>query len=580
MHLSPNSFLAALLHTGLACAALATAVASAQVPLRIIGINDFHGHLDPGENAIAVAHPQDPERMVPLRSGGAAYLATRIKALRAEANNSVFVSAGDLIGASPLVSALFRDEPTVEVMNQLNLDLNAAGNHEFDQGVAELRRMAFGGCATTPRGVVLSCANAAGSFAGMRFALLAANVVDERGATLFAPHLVKTVQGVKVGFIGAVTRSTPGIVMPTGIRGWRFEREAAAINRGVQALRAQGVQAFVAVIHEGGETDGGFNECVNPRGEIFAIARELDPAVRVLLSAHTHRGYVCELDGRLIIQGTSFGRLVSVVDLELDSAAGTVRAGSIRGRNVTVPNGLDGALDPAVRAVHPALAADPAVSALVAAYRERAAPLADAPAGRLAAAFTRAADAGGDHAAGRLIADAHLAATRDNGAQIAFTNPGGVRSDLRPRAPDGRVTYGDAFTMQPFGNALVTLTLSGAQLRALLESQWSRSNPERVRFLQPSRGFSYGWRGDRPHGERVEPDSMRLDGERIRPEQSLRVTVNSYLAAGGDGFGILRDGRDQTGGPLDVDALTVYLSQASRNAPLMPDATPRIRRLD
>jgi 5'-nucleotidase len=302
--------------------------------------------------------------------------------------------------------------------------------------------------------------------------------------------------------------------------------------------------------------------------------------VRVLLSAHTHRGYVCELDGRLIIQGTSFGRLVSVVDLELDSAAGTVRAGSIRGRNVTVPNGLDVALDPAVRAVHPALAADTAVSALVAAYRERAAPLADAPAGRLAAAFTRAADAGGDHAAGRLIADAHLAATRDNGAQIAFTNPGGVRSDLRPRAPDGRVTYGDAFTMQPFGNALVTLTLSGAQLRALLESQWSRSNPERVRFLQPSRGFSYAWRGDRPHGERVEPDSMRLDGERVRPEQSLRVTVNSYLAAGGDGFGILRDGRDQTGGPLDVDALTVYLSQASRNAPLMPDATPRIRRLD
>ncbi len=563
---------------GAALVLYATA-AHAQVPLRIIAINDFHGHLEAGDNTIGVPHPQDPARMVPLRSGGAAYLATRVKALRAEVRNALFVSAGDLIGASPLVSALFRDEPTVEVMNQLGLDLNAAGNHEFDQGVAELQRMARGGCAQTPRGAVATCANPRGTYEGMRFPIVASNVVDATGTPLFAPHVVKEIEGIKVGFIGAVTRSTPGIVMPSGIRGWRFEREAVAINRSVQALRREGVNAFVAVIHEGGDTDGGFNDCIEPRGEIFEIARALDPAISVVLSAHTHRGYRCSIDGRLIIQGASFGRLVSVVDLVLDAKSGTVRTEATRAVNLTVPNGLDAGIDPAVRAAHPALAADPAIAALVASYRDRAAPLADAPAGRIAAAFTRHADSGGDHALGRLVADAHLAATRDNGAQIAFTNPGGVRSDLRPRA-DGRVTYGDLFTVQPFGNALVTMTLTGAQLKTVLEAQWSRSNPERVRFLQPSAGFAYAWRAERPHGERIDADSLRLHGDRIRPDQTIRVTVNSYLAAGGDGFGVLRDGREQVGGPLDVDALTAYLSERSKSAPVAPDPVARIRRLD
>ncbi|MCA3220593.1 MAG: bifunctional metallophosphatase/5'-nucleotidase [Burkholderiales bacterium] len=569
----------AVLLCSLALGPLLPTVAHAQIPLRIIAINDLHGHLEPGENTIGVPHPQDATRIVPLRTGGAAFLATRVNALRKDAPASVFVSTGDLIGASPLVSALFRDEPTVQAMNAMGLDLNAAGNHEFDHGVQELQRMVGGGCARTPRGATQSCANGRGSYEGMRFALLAANVVDEAGQPLFAPHKIRSVQGVNVGFIGAVTRSTPRIVMPSGIRGLRFEREAAAVNRSVQALRTQGVNAFVAVIHEGGDTDGHFNECANPRGEIFEIARELDPAVRVVLSGHTHRGYVCEIDGRVIIQGASFGRLVSVVDLRLDARSGSIRP-EIRAINVTVPNGLDAALDPVVRAAHPALAPDPVVAGLVADHRERAAPLADTSAGRITAAFTRQPDAGGDHAAGRLIADAHLAATRDNGAQIAFTNPGGVRSDLRPRGPDGRVTYGDLFTMQPFGNSLVTMTLTGAQLKTLLEDQWSRSNPDRLRFLQPSRGLTYAWRADRPHGHRIDPDSIRLAGERIRPEQSVRVTVNRYLAEGGDGFSVLREGRDHAGGPLDVDALTAHLRQQSKAGPIAPDLTPRIRRLD
>ncbi len=553
------------------------------VPIRLIAINDFHGHLEPGDNTIGVPHPDDPARVVPLRSGGAAYLASRVKALRDEVPHSIFISAGDLVGASPLVSALFRDEPTIEAMNLIGLALNAVGNHEFDQGVTELQRLIAGGCATTPRGELATCAHPAGRYEGARFPFLAANVVDRDDRPLLPPTWMTTVGGIKLGFVAAVTRSTPGIVMPSGIRGWRFRPEAAAINAQVTSLRARGAQVLVAVIHEGGEADGGSNGCDDLRGSIVDIARELDPAIDVVFSAHTHRGYVCRLgsgsDRRVLIQGASFGRLVSVVDLEVDPASGRVLRERIRARNLPVPNGTEVAPDPALRRAYPPLAPDPAVAALVDHYREQAAPLAQRPVGRIAATFDRRPDTGGDHAAGRLIADAQLAATRSNGAQLAFTNAGGVRSDLVYRAPTGAVSYGDAFTTQPFGNSLVTLTLTGAQLKTLLEQQWSRRS-DNVRFLQPSAGFSYTWHAGRPWGERIDAESMRLDGERVQPERRYRVTVNSYLASGGDGFSVLRDAADRDGGPLDVDALADYLRSASRDAPLAPERQARIRRID
>lgn len=562
-------------------ASLPTQQAAQPLLLRIVALNDFHGHLEPGDNAITLPHPSDPTRTITLRSGGAAHLATRLRQLRAEAPHSLFVATGDLIGASPLVSALFRDEPTVEAMNLMDLALNAAGNHEFDQGVAELQRIITGGCASTPRGEVATCAHPSGRYDGARFPFIAANVVDAQGRTLLPPTWVASVDGIKVGFIGAVTRSTPGIVMPAGIRGWRFQSEADAINAQARALTAQGVRAIVAVIHEGGDADGGVNACDQPRGPIFDIAHAIDPAVDLVLSAHTHRGYNCRVDGRVVIQGASFGRLLSVVDLAIDRATGEVLRERVQAVNTPVPNGLDAEgsdaqRDPAVRAAYPAMGPDPQVAALVDHYRERAAPLARRPVGRIAATFDRRASDGGDHAAGRLIADAQLAATRVNGAQIAFTNPGGVRSELR-RHGDGAVTYADVFTMQPFGNSLVTVTLTGAQVKALLEGQWSKRG-DRVRFLQPSRGLSYAWRDDRPWGERVVADSLRLNGERIQPERRYRVTVNSFLASGGDSFAVLRDATDRDGGPLDVDALADYLRDASRAKPLAPDPVPRIHR--
>jgi 5'-nucleotidase len=544
-----------------------------QVRLRVIAFNDFHGHLEPGENRIEIPDPADPSRTRPLRAGGAAHLATLIARLRAEQPRHVVVSSGDLVGASPLVSGLFHDEPTIEVMNAIGLDFNAVGNHEFDRGIDELKRLAQGGCRTITSDHHRSCSG--GTYAGARFPFLAANVIDRStGQPIFAPTFVREVDGVRVGFIGVVTRSTPGIVIPSGVAGVRFLAEARVLNEQARALQDQGVQAIVAVVHEGGDADGHYNACANPRGAIFDIERELDPAIDIVLSAHTHRGYNCVIGDRVVVQGASFGRLVSVVDVAIDRATGDIVRAQTRARNVPVLNGAEA--DAALAAEFPPLPADTTVAAIVASYRAAAAPLATRPIGRISAPFERRPGAGGDHVLGRLIADAQLAATRVNGAQVAFTNPGGVRTNLVASGAGGTVTYSDAYATQPFGNSLVTLTLSGAQLKAMLEQQWSATRPERARILQPSAGFSYRWDSRRPVGSRV--DAIRLNGRALDPEDEVRVTVNSFLADGGDGFRALREGRNRVGGPLDLDAFTEYLRTESATRPLAPTTPPRIRR--
>jgi 5'-nucleotidase len=545
------------------------------VAVRLIAFNDLHGHLEPGDNSITVPDPRDPAQRIALRAGGLAHLASAVRQLRREQPASLLLSTGDLVGASPLISALFRDEPTIEAMNALGLDLGVVGNHEFDHGVVELRRLIAGGCASEAHGVTTSCAGEGRTFAGARFPLIAANVEDAAtGAPLLPPFVVKTVAGVRIGLVGAVTRATPGIVMPEGVRGWRFTHEAPALNRYARQLRAEGVEVIVALVHEGGDADGGINGCERPRGPIFDIVRALDPAIDVVLSAHTHQAYICRIDGRAVIQGASFGRLLSVVDLQVDRATGRLVREATRARNLPVANGIGA--DEAAAAAYPPYPADAAVAAVVDHYRTRVAPLADRPVGRIAAPFDRLPAEHSDSPAGRLIADAHLAATREAGAQIAFTNTGGIRSGLRPRAPDGTVTFGDLFTMQPFGNTLVTMTLTGAQLKALLESQWRRDGA-RPNLLQPSSTLTYAWRDGAP-GARIVEESIRIDGHPWRRDATYRVTVNSYLAAGGDRFPVLADGTERSGGPRDVQALVQYLAQQSASAPLAPDPAPRILR--
>ena len=579
-----------LVHQALAgaLAVLAAAAAgAAEVPVRFIGINDFHGNLESGTLNLSLADPDaaGPDA-APLRvpAGGAAALAGMIATLRAGAPASLLVSAGDMIGASPLASTLFRHESTIAVMNRIGVDVNVTGNHEYDAGLAELRRIARGGCAKpVPGSPAESCA--LDPYPGARFPFVVANVLDARGQPVLPPYVVKTVGGVKVGVIGAVTRTTPTLVRPSGIAGLRFIDEAVAINRAAAQLRKQGVRTMIAVLHEGGEvgpaekrSDWNDPACTQRTGPIWDIAHRLAPEIRILFTGHTHQGYRCEFEGRLLVQGTNYGRGVSVVDVVLESRTGKLVRDSVRSINLPVvnektPEAMRAKLAAALPAPYAQVLRDtrpdPEIAAMVARYSEAVAPKANRAIGTIEGPFARGGKT--DSAAGRLIADAQLAATRAAGAQVAFTNASGVRAALECAAPPCTVTFGQAFTMQPFGNGLVIMTLTGEQIRVMLEAQ-QRGEGEPW-LLQPSKNFTYTWREDAQRGERVR--DMKLDGQPVRPHAQYRVTLNGFLAEGGDGQAVLRDGRDRKGGGEDLDALADYLAAAPR----APDPVPRMTRL-
>ncbi len=567
--------------------------AAEPVALRLIGINDFHGNLEAASLSLTLPDPQATDadaRPVRVAVGGAAALAGLVQTLRAGAPHSLMLSAGDLFGAAPLVSTLFRHESTIEVMNAIGLEVGAVGNHEFDAGPTELGRVANGGCAPTPPDAdVTSCA--LGRYPGAHFPMLGANVLDTHGRPVLAPYAIKRYAGISVGVIGAVTRTTPSIVVPSGVAGLRFVDEAGAVNRAAKQLRAQGVKTIIAVFHEGGELGtsqnrGDWNDtsCPNAKGAIFTIARRLVPEISVIFSAHTHQGYRCLVGGRTIIQGTSYGRGISVVDVMLDPVTRKIIPAQTRSINLPVVNdNTDPALRERLAAALPAPYAevlrttrpDPAIAGQVARYAAAVAPKAERIVGAIAGPFTRGGPV--DSSAGRLIADAQLAATRaveEGGAQIAFMNAGGIRGDLECNGvPPCRVTFGQVFTMQPFGNSLVVMTLSGARLKAMLEAQ-QRSASGEPRMLQPSEGFSYTWQSDAAPGDRVR--DMRLNGEPIVSQQPYRITVNSFLAEGGDGFVGLIGGGARRGGVQDIDALLAYLKAPAERAPL---PQPRITRL-
>ena len=560
-------------------------VPSGPVEVRLIAFNDLHGHLEAAPGlTLAWPDPAQPERTVRLNAGGAAYLAGAVQALRAGARHSLVLSSGDLIGATPLVSALFLHESTIDVMNRLGLDIAAPGNHEFDAGRAEFERVIGGGCrAADARAATISCAFE--RHAGARFEHVAANIVAERGATLLAPSTTRDFDGVRVGFIGAVTRATPRLVSPSGVVGLRFTDEADAINAEAARLRAQGVEALVVLIHEGGEignqgSAAGWNDtaCGNRRGPVFEIARRLSRDIDLVFTAHTHQGYRCVVDGVPILQATAFGRGLSVVDLVIDRRSGDVDRARSRHRNLPVFNSRsDPALRAAIVAAEPAPYAEAlrgaqpvaAVAQRVAQYVAAAAPLAQRVVGRIGGNFERAAAT--DSSAGRLIADAQWLATRAperGGAQFALMNPGGVRADLRCAAAPCEVTYGEVFTMQPFGNRLTVMTLSGAELKQLLEDQ-QRPGRASPLFLIPSASLTYRWQAAAAHGSRVQ--DLRIGGRPWRADESYRFTVNSFLAEGGDGMSLLAQGRDRLDAGLDLEALIAHLASTP-----VPDPTPRI----
>ena len=529
---------------------------AAPVNLRILAINDFHGNLRPPAGGIRIADPADKTKKITVAAGGAEHMATLVRQLRQDHSNAIFVAAGDLIGASPFLSAMFHDEPTVEALSMMGLEVAAVGNHEFDEGKDELLRIQNGGCHPTD-----GC-QGPHPFAGAKFHYLAASTFEKAtGKTIFPAYEIRKFDGIPVAFIGLTLKGTPTLVSPVGVASLEFRDEADTVNALVPELKARGVEAIVVLIHEGGFPAGDYNECPGISGPIVDIVKKFDKAVDVVISGHTHQAYVCEIDGRLVTSGDKYGTIVTAIDLKLDPKTRDIVSASAD--NVIVRT-----------AAYPS---DPDQTALLQSYDKFAAPIANRRAGSVTETLSRTPNDAGESPLGDIVADAQLAATRTeaNGAAvIAFTNPGGVRTDIAKK-PDGAVSYADVFASQPFRNQLVTLTLSGAQIKDALEQQWL--DPNRPRFLQVSKGFNYTWDAARPYGERVVADRMSLNGQRVEPAQAYRVTVNNYLAVGGDGFTVLKDGTGAQFGVYDVDALDAYFKAAS---PIAPGQLDRIVRMN
>ncbi|QID16257.1 bifunctional metallophosphatase/5'-nucleotidase [Nitrogeniibacter mangrovi] len=542
--------------------------------VKIVTLGDFHGNLRPSGTRTIDGKSFD--------RGGAEYLAGVIKDKLAASPNTAFVSAGDLIGASPLLSALFHDEPTIEAMNEMGLMVNAVGNHEFDEGRDELLRMQVGnqhggdGCHPTD-----GCQDG-DAFEGARFQFLAANVVDEAtGKTLFPAYKVMNFKGNKVAFIGMTLKGTPKIVTPSGVAGLRFEDEADTVNALVPKLRRQGVKSIVVVVHEGGFQTGSYNSCDGISGPIVDIVSRLDDQVDAVITGHTHQAYICQLPNRagrdiLVTSASPYGRFLTDIDLTIDTRRHDVVATRAENTELLFE--------------HNVAPKDPAITALIAKYDALAAPLENRVIGHNADVLSRSVNAAGESLLGDVIADAQLHATAPAGygdAVIAFMNPGGIRADFSyaqiGTEGDGNITYGEAFTVQPFGNSLVTLTLTGAQIETLLEQQFTGcgNNQPYDRVLQVSDGFAYTWNAAGPACDKVDPASITLNGTPVDPAASYRVTVNSFMADGGDNFAVLTEGTDRLGGAQDVDALEAWFEAYGVVDPASyPNATARIQRVN
>ncbi|MDN3921709.1 bifunctional metallophosphatase/5'-nucleotidase [Roseateles violae] len=554
------------LKTGLLAATLALLLgACAQPPtppaplqVKLLAINDFHGNLQPPGEGLRIRDPQNPAKTLTIAAGGAAHLASAVRELQAQNPNHVFVAAGDLVGASPLLSALFNDEPTIESLSRMGLAISAVGNHEFDHGKVELLRKQHGGCHP-----VEGCKGPR-PFTGAGYHYLAASTWDlQTGKTLLPAYEIRRFEGVPIGFIGLTLKDTPGIVTPSGVAGLRFDDEAETVNRLVPELRAQGVEAIVVLIHEGGYPSGDYNECPGISGPIVDIVKKLDKAVDLIISGHTHRAYNCRIDGRTVTSADKYGTVLTDIDLSLDRRSGDITAIAAQNRIVSAER----------------YAADAAQAALIAEYDALAAPLAKRIVGRISETISRSENAAGATAMGQLLADAQLAATRAperGGAQIALTNIGGARAALNFQG-QGEVSYGDAFSVQPFYNQLLTLSLTPAELRQVLEQQWL--NQPKPRPLQVSEGFAYQWDAARPVGQRVVADSLRLNGQPLREDALYRVTVSAFLAAGGDGFAGFAEfgvGRERRIGIMDIEALVEYLQARPLTRPPALDRVIRL----
>jgi 5'-nucleotidase len=549
------------------------------VDVQLLSFNDLHGNLEPPAGSagnVSEIQPDGTVKSVP--AGGVEYLATSLREARKGSPYSVTAAAGDMVGASPLLSGLFHDEPTIEALNKLDLDVAGVGNHEFDEGAVELARLQNGGCHPED-----GCYEEGKEFEGADFPYLAANVTKEStGRPILKPYTVWKKNGVRIGFIGVTLEGTANIVSANGIKGLAFHDEVETINKYARELDRQGVKSIVALIHEGGSpASSAYNyDCDSPgagdgiSGPIAEIAKNVTPRVDALVTGHTHQAYVCTIPDpsgkpRMVTSASSFGKLYTDTTLTYDRRTKDIVRTSVQSANHVVRRDQPKAQD---------------MTDLIARWNELAEPIANRPQGFIAADINGRGATTPEKPLGDLIADAQLAglAPADKGgAQLALMNPGGIRSDLVYQASgsegDGVVTYGEAYTVQPFTNMMNVVDLTGAQLITTLQQQVSGVNEASPKILQVSEGFTYTLDLTKTGADRIVVDSVKLNGEAIDPSKSYRVAMNEFLAGGGDGFPVLKEHTNKLVGASDLDVFNAYLAaNSSAQAPIAPPKADRI----
>jgi 5'-nucleotidase len=546
---------AALLLAGCAQTGMQSGVRTGDRPgplaqLQIIAFNDFHGHI--GADDQQVVPPGASQGAARVKAGGAVHFAAAIAKLRAENPNSAVVTAGDLISASPLASGHFLDEPTVRAMNVIGIDYSALGNHEFDRGQQEIRRMQSGGCA---KYTLLEPCQVMTDFPGARFGFLAANTLQADGKSLFPAYGVKRFdiggRNVRIGFVGMTLKGTPAIVSPRSVEGLSFRDEAETANALVPTLRAAGADILAVLVHEGGnmKPDTDPADCANMIGDLKPILAKLDPAYALVISGHTHQAYVCSyapIDPSrpfLVTSAGQYGTLVTRITLDYDF--GTGKLVDKRAQNLLVEQ-------PAADKT-----TQPEIAALVDRYEAAAAGVRNRVVGTVAGPLSNIADKSGQSTLGNFIADAQRAAmtaAAEGGAQIAFMNPGGIRAAVTPSA-SGEVSFGSLYAAQPFGNTMVVKALTGAQIREALEYQFARGDLPTI--LSVSQGFGYSYDSSKPVGQRV--SGITLDGRPISDGKTYRVAMNNFMGQGGDGFTMFTAAPLVGEGPSDLEVLEAYV---------------------
>ncbi|MFE7410839.1 bifunctional metallophosphatase/5'-nucleotidase [Streptomyces laurentii] len=549
------------------------------VDVQLLSFNDLHGNLEPPAGSSGQVSRVKPDGTTEkIDAGGVEYLATHLRQARQGNRYSITAAAGDMVGASPLLSGLFHDEPTIDALNGMDLDVTSVGNHEFDEGAAELSRLQNGGCHPTA-----GCFDGGKKFGGADFPYLAANVTSEKtGKPLLDPTFVWEKDGVKIGFIGVTLEGTPNVVTAEGVKGLTFGDEVETINKYAKILERQGVKSIVALVHEGGlPASANYDyDCDSPvagggvSGPITEIAKNVDPQVDALVTGHTHNAYVCTIPDpagkpRLVTSAASFGRLYTDTTLTYDRATKDI---------------VRTAVDSANHAVTRDVPKAPDMSRLIGQWQDLAAPIANRPQGWIAADINGRGSTAYEKPLGDVIADAQLAGLAPagkGGAQVALMNPGGIRADLVHKASgaegDGVVTYGESFAVQPFTNMMNVVDLSGANLIEALKQQVSGSNLNAVKILQVSKGLTYTLDMTKSGADRVVTGSIKLNGEAIDPSKSYRVAMNEFLTGGGDGFAALAKGTNKLVGASDLDLFNEYLAaNSSATAPLAVPAADRI----